>query len=66
MLALLCKNKEQTNSSDSYLTELAQDLIPYQESFLVRVPSRRPITRKQYEAWNLIWPVVFHESMDEK
>lgn len=40
--------------------------ISFVEILSVHVPVRQPITKKQYEAWNLIWPLVFHESMDEK
>lgn len=40
--------------------------LPHEAITIVQVPVRKPITKNQYQSWNSIWPLVFHESMDEK
>lgn len=65
VLALFRKKTAEDNDLDLF-SNLDQHSIPYEDISIVSVPSRNPITRKQYEAWNIIWPVVFHESMTEK
>ena len=54
------------DEEDSIKSNLSTSSVPYAHLFMVSVPVRRPITKKQYETWNLIWPLVFHESMEEK
>lgn len=51
---------------NSLTTELRNHEIPFIEIISTTVPIRKPITKKQYQSWNAIWPLVFHESMNEK
>lgn len=65
--ALVCKSSNSINDKNNELrSRLNIFEIPFEEILIVNVPIRRPVTKKQYETWNAIWPLVFHESMDEK
>ena len=63
--ALVCKYAE-IEDPNELRSKLESLEIPFEDILVVNVPIRRPITKKQYETWNAIWPLVFHESMDEK
>lgn len=63
--ALVCKFSSIEDSTE-LRSKLESLEIPFEDILIANVPIRRPITKKQYEAWNAIWPLVFHESMDEK
>ena len=65
-MALVCKMNGNADDSSAIERALNEKCIPYDSICEVRVPSRHPLTRKQYETWNSVWPLVFHESMDEK
>ena len=63
---LICNYSEYENDSLALEKRLNDHQIPFESISTVSVPIRNPTTKKQYENWNLIWPLVFHESMDEK
>ena len=65
-MALVCKIDEIKSDFGTIERTLKENDVPFESLCEVQVPSRHPITKKQYETWNSIWPLVFHESMDEK
>lgn len=65
-MGLFCKGSSENENSEYLESELNDSEIPFEAITKVQVPVRKPITKNQYQAWNSIWPLVFHESMDEK
>jgi hypothetical protein len=51
---------------DELIKELAENSIDFECVMLVEVPSSAALTKAQYAAWNVVWPLAFFESMNEK
>lgn len=61
---LLCRTFQ--FEKDVLEKNLTEATLPFTSIEEVQVPIRYPITKQQYEKWNLLWPLVFHESTYER
>lgn len=63
----MCQESEvEDKNKEVLISKLTDNKVIFEEISLVSVPLRIPVSRPQYEKWNNIWPLVFHESMNEK
>lgn len=63
---VLLERIKDDSQSDILKQKLEELSLPVDNLEVVQVPTRHPITKAQYEKWNAIWPLNFHESTYER